>query len=432
MRRTRGSYAALAAALVVAAAIGLLHLRAYRTLSPIDELQHIDAVDRAPAVVRRGALVGEVAMREEACRGIDAAFVPPACDAAPLRPGDFQEGGYNTAYIHPTLHYTVTALAGAGFEQLPGVDGLVAGARIASVGWLLLGLVLVWLLLCLGDVAPAGQFGVLLLLATAPLVVHASTTVNPDASALAAGASVFVLYELWRRGLARTWLFVPLVLVIVSLKFTHVAGVIAIATVALAAALADWWPQRQLGAEGRRSLGLVVVLAASVLAGQAFWSAIQDHYALVSREAIPMVVTNQVESFEFVRLARELHTMFTPLHSAYIPPRIYTGLTELSLQVGDLLGLGAVASAFALSRADRRERIFAAGIVTTLVGLGPFMALAFFVSSRLGSPVPTRYGIAVIPGIVACAIPLLRNRQAAAVAAALGVLSALSMLRAVA
>ena len=59
----------------------LLHERDYTPLSPVEKLQHIDYLDQASRfdLVRTGEHVGEVAMREQACRTVDSpGFVSPA------------------------------------------------------------------------------------------------------------------------------------------------------------------------------------------------------------------------------------------------------------------------------------------------------------------------------------------------------------------
>ena len=87
-------------------------------------------------LVRRGDLFGEEAMREEACRGVDAAFLPPPCDARTLRPQEFQEGGFNPAYIHSPGYYVVAGFGGRLVDRVPGVSSPVVGARLMGALWL--------------------------------------------------------------------------------------------------------------------------------------------------------------------------------------------------------------------------------------------------------------------------------------------------------
>src|SRR5437660_6480466 len=118
-----------------------LHVRAYPKLSPIDELQHIDALYRAShgEIVRRGQLVGQEAMGEEACRGIDALFRPPPC-GGPYQPSRFQEAGINTADIHPPTYYFATVGVADLLRAVGLASNLVDAGRLVGALWLGLGL----------------------------------------------------------------------------------------------------------------------------------------------------------------------------------------------------------------------------------------------------------------------------------------------------
>src|SRR5580698_1788990 len=99
-----------------------LHVRVYTKLSPIDELQHIDYMFRSPGLhpVIAGTQDSAPAMREEVCRGIDAVFTLSPCSSKKLVPSEFQDQGYDTAYIHPPTYYDITWVAGEGVMSITG------------------------------------------------------------------------------------------------------------------------------------------------------------------------------------------------------------------------------------------------------------------------------------------------------------------------
>ena len=133
----------------LAAVLVLMHLRVYTTLSPIDELQHLDYVDSMTRfdIVRSGETVGPVAMREEACRGVDSpGFATPSCDAPVLRPEQFQESGINTAATHPPVYYLTTGAVAEVVDAVPGVESFLAAARSVGLLWLGFGLALIFAL----------------------------------------------------------------------------------------------------------------------------------------------------------------------------------------------------------------------------------------------------------------------------------------------
>src|SRR6478672_4908576 len=143
-RPSPGSLAAAVALMALAAVLVVLHVRAYTALSPLDELQHVDYLDQASRFdfVHDGERVGQLAMREQACRTVDSpGFVSPPCHARHLTPVQFQEGGFNTASGDPPTYYAVTGLLARVAIHLPGVDSLVTGGRLVGALWLGLGLI---------------------------------------------------------------------------------------------------------------------------------------------------------------------------------------------------------------------------------------------------------------------------------------------------
>ncbi|HET6692862.1 MAG TPA: hypothetical protein VFG97_01045, partial [Pedococcus sp.] len=84
---------------IVAVVLVALQVHSYTRLSPIDELQHIDSLYKAPAAPAPGDRVGQEAMRQQDCRGVDApGFEPGPCrPLGSFDPATYQEKGYNTA-----------------------------------------------------------------------------------------------------------------------------------------------------------------------------------------------------------------------------------------------------------------------------------------------------------------------------------------------
>src|SRR5262245_20124144 len=167
-----------------------LHVREYRIVSPIDELQHIDYALKASQgeLVRRGDHEGQEALREEACRGLDNPMPLPSCEARSYDPTDFQEEGYNTAYAHPPGYYWVSGIGGRLLAALPGVGGPVTGVRLMGALWLGVGLIATWYALGELSIRASARIAVLVLVASAPTVLLFSATVNPDATSITVGA----------------------------------------------------------------------------------------------------------------------------------------------------------------------------------------------------------------------------------------------------
>lgn len=163
--------------------IGLMVLHTYPKVSPIDELQHIDAAIKAAEgrwILPVGELIGQEAMRIEACSGIDADFTPPPCQTAVFDPATFQELGINTAAGRPSLFYPVTGYLGRLLDAVLGV-GFLEGARLASLLIHSLGVGLLGALAARLTRSVTMGGAVAVIVGLIPPVLSQAVTVNPDA-----------------------------------------------------------------------------------------------------------------------------------------------------------------------------------------------------------------------------------------------------------
>jgi hypothetical protein len=187
-----------------------LHVRTYTKLSPIDELQHIDYMFRSPGLhqVKAGTQDSQAAMREEACRGIDAVFSAPPCTDKTLKPAQFQDQGYDTAYIHPPTYYDVTWVAGEAVKAT-GTKSSVTAWRLVGALWLAAGLLLTYAAGVRMGASRLALLGLLILLASAPSILQTNSTVSPDAASTFIGGAALYLLCLWER--AGRWRWAALV-----------------------------------------------------------------------------------------------------------------------------------------------------------------------------------------------------------------------------
>ncbi len=83
-------------AFLIAFLPAFIHIVEYSQFSPIDELRHLDYALQITKghVPKLGDKLGQDAMREEACRGIDYAWLDPACNSATFDPVAFRDDGW--------------------------------------------------------------------------------------------------------------------------------------------------------------------------------------------------------------------------------------------------------------------------------------------------------------------------------------------------
>lgn len=430
---------ALAVVLVAMAVLVGLHVRDHPALSHIDELQHMDYTLKSPFhVPRNGDTIGQAAMEEAACRGIDYPLrlsinalndwlhltgergVPllspdsvvqvqlPPCQSLLLTPDQFPNSGLSTASPHPPVYYTATALAGGAIEVAPGVDSEVTGARLVGILWLGAAAAVLWYVLgSLG--ATIWIKGLLIgMLAVSPTVLHESSIINPDTTALLGGALVLAAALRWDADRAPGWLLPLAALVAVWLKFTNSVAVGA-AVVYLAVRA---WQQRD-SLTRRRVRGLITVGGAAViltLVSIIAWSAVQEARGVIPVEQLPTNAIYHVDSFQWERLGSELFSALTPLRDPFVPDSLPRELLE---PLGDLInllfiaGLGSVAL---YSTRGSQHRALAAAAATGMIATGVVTMVASYLSLSVYFDTNPRYGLSLLPFAAAAFVPVLDNR----------------------
>jgi hypothetical protein len=213
---------------------GLAALNSHPSVSPFDELQHLDSTYKASQgiwLLPVGERVGEYAMRTQACRGIDVEIDNPPCDARNLKAEQFQERGINTVANRPSLYYVVTGYSALVISALTGQDFFNAARTASLLAWAA-GAALIALLATM--LSRSGVIGASAGIASGMTYVGLmqAITVNPDSWSLLVGAvviavSVSVARLRWQ--FAALTLFAVLITAVTIKQNFIVLGVIPIA-----------------------------------------------------------------------------------------------------------------------------------------------------------------------------------------------------------
>ena len=431
----------LAVVLVVVAVLMGLEVRDHPSLSHFDELQHMDYTLKSPFhVVRHGELIGQEAMDEAACRGVDyplrlgiqslnnwlrlvqeravvhlspeivtrAGF--PACRSLLTTPDQFTHQGINTASIHPPTYYTTTALVGRAIEAAPGVGSPVTAARLVSILWLWAAIAVLWYVLGSLEV-PSGAKAILTgLLAVSPLVLHEHSIIHPDTTALFGGALVLAAVLRWEAGRTSGWLVALVALVAVWLKFTNAA---AVGAALMYLAIRAYQRREHLSRpQVRRTLVLGVAVVALIMASAMTWASIQSHRGFIPPEHIPTNAVNPVDAFQWNYLGDELFSALTPLQDLYVPdslPRAWLEPLGDLINLLALIGLGAVAY---VTPRGSPHRALAVAAVLAMVMTGIVTMVGTYWSLSTYFHTHSRYGLSVLPLAVAAVAPTLSRRSA--------------------
>jgi hypothetical protein len=428
-----------------------LHVRSYTKLSPIDELQHIDYMFRSPGLhqVKAGTQDSQAAMREEACRGIDAVFTAPPCSSKTFNPAQFQDQGYDTAYIHPPTYYDITWMAGE-VVKVTGTKSSVTAWRLVGALWLAVGLLLTYAAGVRMGASRLALVGLLILLASAPSILQTNSTVSPDAASTFIGGAALYLLCLWER--AGRWRWAALVgigfvgtafkiqdaIVVMVIALYFLLGVRAEAGVALTSGLTQADPEVQSGpgptpdraVEGwswrrllwstqTRAVGILVITTA-VIAGT--WTIVQRITETIDPNNLLVNKQFVVSSISSQEIASGFGLFLAPIAGAYVPAQTQSVWTTDFMSILTwLLIAGVVSGAMFWARSRSMASLARATLIVALLGAPLYVALNYLTMSQYVS-IPTRYGFTILPAMVLCTADAIRTRWAGACVLAAGLL----------
>lgn len=387
---------------LVGAALVALHVRAEPILSVFDEAQHVDYVVSVldGDLVLRGDVLGPEAVQADACRGSRSTQPLPTC-GRPLDADDYRdERGepLQYAFVHPPTYYALTGVVARAVQAVTGADDLVTAARLVGAVWLFAGVAATWAVGRMLGAARLPLAAVLVALMSTPAVLHAASSVNPDASALLAGALVFAAALRWertRRGLG--WL-VAAGVAAGALKSTHAFAPLAAGMYLLWCGFAEgagprtWWR-----AYDRSCLTAAVLLVGSCVAAVTLWVGFVEATATIASEDLPPQISDIADPTIDEHIHNAL-TLVSPIRGPYLPTQLESPPTVFLVRVLDhglvaaMFGLAAIAS-------SRRRRGFggtllvAAALGGLLLGLAEIALLGKFIL------IPPRYGLALVGGM---------------------------------
>jgi hypothetical protein len=377
-----------------------IHIVQYTQFSPVDELRHLDYALQITSghVPKLGDKLGQDAMREEACRGIELPFRLPRCDSARFDPMAFRDDGWQTASPHPPLYYILSGISGRTLSGLGIFDGTIAGARLMSA--LLFGLGFV------ATFAAGRQLGVrafplltgLSLLVTLQGALHSASIVNPDSMDMLAGGGTLLAAIRWRNGLlSARWLILIGGLVGLT-KLTNLVMLVAIALWLVIDALS----QKRTEQSGQSLIRTpLLMLIAGTLTSFA-WIFIQGLRATINADIVPQ---NKIFKFEGIPPLRilldpaNLLSWFPPGRS-YDSARFSNQYVSLmrSLVVPLLIG-ALIASAMRVQKGRDIESLSLFAGLAGLVG-APFFIVGIAITSGVLVGPDGRYAMCLLPAYV--------------------------------
>lgn len=404
----RGRLGVLAFYLVVSALIVIPVVTGPGTaLSRIDEPTHADYAWQIAhgQVPYAGSVIAPEIRDLWACAGQER-YDLPAC-GADAEAWQFPYLGQQYNFSHPPLYYAVVGLPARALDAvLPGADFITA-ARLLGVGWLAGGMFMLFVALRRFRLDPMAAIVAPLLLPAFPRVLHAVTTVNPDAAAIVIGAAAVWLaarilvddHADWRvaaalaaaAGMSKTITAIPFIALGALLVFRAVRD-----------------RRTRERAARVRELALVAAMALAILVPYGLWQAWQGTrgdpgwqnplVGLNTRDVLGLPGSEWIETaFSGLNLASEY----------YLQPPLNVALMVSWTRLLNLLVIGAVFAVIVACAKEPARRslgwmvLAGAALYPTIVQAQAYLSTAV---PQYFPSVTGRYGLALVPGVVACMV----------------------------
>ena len=254
-----------------------------------------------------------------------------------------------------------------------------------------------------------------------PAVLFPSSTIAPDASALAVGGGLLLALTWWE--LRPTWRRAALLVLLAALaslmKMTYLCVVAAVALYLLV----RWARTLRRPESSHRPLVLGVVAGVASLAATLAWSSYVATLPQIDSADLPDMATRfQVPAFPWAGLTDSLLLFVQPLSH----PWVLVGMPQLLFLSTALVSLvltsGTVAGAV-FGASEERERDLARATLLAAVLSGAGLVVLAYVTAGAYIPLPARYGMGLVAPLAICTAACVRSRSATGIFAAITAVS---------
>ncbi len=392
-------YLAIATAIVVPVIFG-----GGTAMSRIDEPTHADLAYQVSHgnIPAKGDVIAPEIRSIWACMGQER-YSLPTCGTTPwpwLFPYDADQ--YN--FSHPPMYYALVGFPARAIDAMTPLNFVEAG-RLTGIAWLTAGMLMLYVALRRWKVDPAIAMVAPLLLVSFPRVLHASTTINPDATATLGGAlALWLAAKIFLEDDHRWLLPVVFTGLIGMLKFINTIPFVALAILAIARALRDHGFKNV-----RRDHWLLpVAVAAAIIVPYIVWELVQAPRGdPLWENPLVGINTRDVRGLPGSEWIETLFVGFNLASDYYVQQPLDVALLVTWTRLLNVLVIGAmmaVVVAFVKEPARRS--------LGWLLGTGAVLyPLAVQIQAYMNTAIPQyfpnptgRYGLTLIPGAIACLV----------------------------
>ncbi|HEY3629431.1 MAG TPA: hypothetical protein VGL21_00975 [Jatrophihabitantaceae bacterium] len=403
----RGSAVAMAVVLLFTAILSLTANFRGPGLSLYDEGTHADyawqvAHGHFPAA---GSLLAPEIREEFSCHGSAVGAKLPPCGAQNPPASKYPAGGQNYNWGHPPLYYAITGVLARAIDAVVPGAHFITAARCVGVLWLWAGLIAMFF--ALRKFRVPWQYAVVgaATLGLCPGIIGASAAVTNDAPAALGGA--LALWVLARVLVEKNYgIVLPTVLtvLITATKVMSAISMIGVAGVCLVMAFLKW--RARAIEEARRLAVLGVSMLAGVFVVYKGWAIIQSHRGVAHwHNPIETVSGRPIKGVPFDELLRPLFNGSNLALSYFFSAPINGDSVTYWARLLNVLFFAAPLLALAVFPRGHLGWTLGAMTLGSLIVYPLVVEVQIYTTSDLYFPVVApRYGMALIPEVIACLV----------------------------
>ncbi|MDZ7675217.1 MAG: hypothetical protein U5K30_09140 [Acidimicrobiales bacterium] len=365
-------------------------------LSPLDEVAHLDYLDRAAdwSYPRMGDRVSTEIATLAKCRSLQTQQGRPVCqqEDVHVEPDDVVPDGYSYQAQHPPLYYWTSAAAER-ITSLGPADNLITSGRLTGAFWLSAGSLCLYFALRRLGVGLVVSCAACALLIAAPGILASTSKITNDATSLLAGAGLLLAYTFVRND-PRVLTVAALAVtsgVLTTLKAVNILAVGAICVVAAVELIPRLgWPRGLAAAAAPGLVGVGAVLG---------WMLLTDAQATVDPDQVMAAVLDFKQKSEGPPVGQFIFSS-SRLLTAFDDGAIVTGRPAAAVAaVGRFAVIG---TAVAATLGDRRRLsiTIAAAALAVTIAAGLAFNVQFWLDHELRGGPASRYGLSVLPLLV--------------------------------
>jgi len=384
-------------------------------LSVLDEATHADYAYEISQghVPAKGSTIAPEILKEWSCHGTYNGYPVPPCASGGGAAAAYPGSGQNYNFGHPPLYYAVTGvIAELADAVLPGNSHFITLARMVGSLWLFAGMLVLYIALRrLGarwQLSAAGA----ILLPLCPQVLEASRAVTNDAAAGLSGAlAVLILARiLVQRKLG--WIIPALVTgFCAATKVLNALPMLSLAGILVVVAVIAWRDDHR---DEARKLALIVLgVLAATLVVFAGWSLFQSGRGLPGwKSPIAGLSDHPVVGAPIAELFGALFTGLQLLNAYSLAPQLNSTWYNMWVRVLAFLGAASPVILIAITKKRDVERWLAGAALIGMITYPVLVELQVYTSSGSYFPYVTpRYGMSMIPMLLACLVMVTERRR---------------------